>query len=124
MPVKLTAIILQDGYTEATLQGEANVAAENHQAVFDAVATACRSYQCSRVLIDRTAVQGIAKDVVQQFVGEQLAKTFPRGVRIALLIPDAISLHRFEAAVASRGNIGFLRIFWDRDKALAWLLSK
>ena len=123
MLVKLRSVIPQDGYIEATLEGHADVAPHNHQIVFDAVATACRDDHCSRVLIDRTAVEGTAKDVVQQLVAEHVAKTFPPGVRIALLIPEFISLHRFEAAVVSRGNIDFLRIFRDRDKALDWLLN-
>ena len=121
MPVKLVAVTPRDGYVEATLEGKADVAAQNHQAVFDGIATACQTHDCSRILIDRTAVQGIAKDVVQQFIGERVARTFPRGVRIALLIPESISLYRFEAAVAARGN--FLRLFWDRNKAVAWLLD-
>jgi hypothetical protein len=91
--------------------------------VFDAVATACCCHQCSRVLIDKTAVEGTAKDVFQQLVEEHVAKAFPRDVRIALLFAESVSLHRFEAAVDSRGNIDFLRIFRDRDKALAWLLK-
>jgi hypothetical protein len=123
MPVSLRAVIPQDGYIEVSLQGQADVAPHDHQLIFDAVATTCRENQCSRVLLDRTVVEGTAKDVVQQLVGEHVAKTFPRAVRIALLIPESISLHRFEAAVASRGNIGFLRIFRDRDQAVEWLLN-
>jgi hypothetical protein len=123
MPLRLVDVSPRDSYIEVTLGGTVDGAPHNHRAVFDAVATACRDNTCSRILLDRTAVEGTAKDVVQQLVGEHVAKTFPRGVRIALLIPESISLHRFEAAVASRGNIDFLRIFWDRDKALGWLLE-
>jgi hypothetical protein len=121
MPIRLKAVIPQEGYIEVTLEGHADVSAQNHQAAFDDIVTACHDCHCSRILIDRRAVEGTARDVVQQLVGEHVTKTFPRGVRIALLIPESVSLHRFEAAVARRGN--FLRLFWDRDKALAWLLE-
>jgi hypothetical protein len=80
-------------------------------------------YRCYQaiILIDRTAVRGVANKVIQRLVGERVVKTVPRGVRIALFIPESVSLHRSEATVASRGN--FLRLFWDRDKALDWLLE-
>src|SRR4028119_2226260 len=111
MPIELRDVTPRDGYIEVILQGKVDGTPHNLQAVFDAVATACRDEHCSRILIDRSAVEGASNDVVQQLVGEHVARTFPRGVRIAFLIPETISLHRFEAAVAGRGNMDFLRIF-------------
>ena len=72
--------------------------------------------------MDRTEVKGEPTDMLQQVAGEYIASTFPYGARIALLVSESLTPHRLEAAVASQGRT-VLRLFWDRDKALKWLLK-
>jgi hypothetical protein len=123
MATELKEVALRDGYIEVVAVGAVDVPPYNYEATYGAIAELCREHYCFQVMLDRTAVTGTAKDVLQQVVGEYVTRTFPRNTRIAVLVPESVSLYRLEAAVASRGE-ATLRLFWDRDKALAWLLAK
>jgi hypothetical protein len=122
MAIDIRTITFQDNYIEVIVEGAANVAPYNYEAAYEKIAAACLDYNCLQVLIDRTAVEGLATVGLQQVVAQYIARTFPAGVRIALLVPDLLSPHRLEAAVASHGKT--LKLFWDRDNALKWLLKK
>lgn len=122
MAIEVKEIAFRDTYIEATFEGAANIAPSNHEIIYSAVATACRDHNCLKVLIDRTAVEGQPPTILQQAAGEYIVRTFPHGTRLAVLVPQSFTPHRLEAAVASQGRT-VLRLFWDRDKALKWLLK-
>jgi hypothetical protein len=123
MPVTLESIVLREGYLEVQFGGAYNGPSYRSREYLERIFHACEQHQCSRVLLDHTRVIYQTDILAEHSVGEALAQMAPPGVRLAFVSPISTLPHpsHFETVAVNRG--ARVRVFWDRQQALAWLLK-
>lgn len=124
MPVSLDSITPKDGYLEVQFSGSRDGRITQYAPHLQPILQACEKYQCFRVLLDYTQMQYTVDTLVEHNAGEKLAQLLPPGIRMAYVAAECTEPHssHFETVAVNRG--ASLRVFWDRQAALDWLLGK
>jgi hypothetical protein len=110
---------LRDGYLEIGVAGPWSL--ENVYHLIDATRRECDRLALGRVLVDSRAMTGKPTEMGRFKGGVRTAEVLGGKIRVALVSrPDLITRFGENAAVNRGAN---LRVWADRDQALAWLLQ-
>jgi len=123
MPVTLESIVPRDGYLEVLFGGVYDGPPFRFPEFLERIFGACEQHRCRRVLLDHSRV-GYQTDILAEHnVGEAVAQAIPLGVRLAFVAPASTAPHpsHFETVAVNRG--ARVRVFWDWQEALNWLLE-
>lgn len=123
MPVSLESILSQEAFLEARFVGAFDGLPFRYPEYLAQIFQACAEHQCRRVLLDHSRLEYYTDILVEHSAGESVARLAPRGVRLASVAPSSTLPHpcHFETVAVNRGVR--MRVFWDREEALQWLLA-
>ena len=137
MSVRAKEITYRGEYVEAIVEGTVGAAPPyGYQAFHRAIAEACSRHDCTHVLLDASHVDYATTDIFfEHFLAEDLAKSFPPPVRVAIIAPADVQLQaraqsqsgleprqsHLEVMARTRGMT--MRLFCNREAALSWLLT-
>jgi hypothetical protein len=122
MPVAISQVIPKENYIEIRLSGHYDGQSRRHEIV-RGITDACRTHHCFKVLVDNSEVVYQTDVLVEHLLGEALASAVSDQIKIAFIASRTTLPHEthFENVVVNRGRT--LRVFWNQDQALTWLLS-
>lgn len=123
MPVSLESILPREEFLEARFTGTFDELTFRYPEYLEQIFQACAAHGCRRVLLDHSRLDYHTDILVEHSAGESVARLTPRDIRLASIAPSSTLPHpcHFETVAVNRGVR--MHVFWDREEALAWLLS-
>jgi hypothetical protein len=123
MPVSLDSISPRDGFLDVLFSGSYDGQIVHFPEYLQRILEASRDYDQTRILMDFSSVRYVPDILTEHMVGERLSQLLPPTIRCAYVAPRTVAPQpsHFETVAVNRG--ARLRVFWNRQEALQWLLD-
>ncbi len=126
MPLAPDSITFHDGYIEVVLQGVSAGLHTHYRDIHEQIFAASLKYNCGLILLDASRVEHQPNVLLEHQTAVDLAarcSNHPFCVRVAAISPaNALQVNEhLETAARNRG--ANVKVFWNRDEAVAWLLA-
>jgi hypothetical protein len=127
MPLAPDSITFHDGYVEVVLQGISAGLHAHYKDVHEQVFAASLTHNCGLILLDASRVEYQPNVLLEHQTAVDLAARcarHPLNVRVAAVSPANASQANEHLETASRNRGANIKVFWNRDDAVMWLLTE
>lgn len=126
MSVKPVSITLHDGYLDVILQGVSRGTHSHYLEIHDEIFAASRESHCGRILIDGSQLDYTPNVLLEHQTAMDLAArcaSHPFHVIVAAVAPANSTRANEHLETAARNRGANIRLFLNREDAVAWLTA-
>ena len=126
MSIQLKEATVREGYLDARIEGSYEGIKQliPQYAEYQAkILAACKKHGCHRILLDCHGVDYKPNAILEHFLGVSLADLHEPRLRLAVLASKTTEPRDTLLELVANNRGVHLRVFWDRDEAVSWLLS-